>query len=328
MYKLFFFKLFMVLVIIEWSCKPPSKEDKVLMSQAQSLFAPLPDKMPNSENDTMKKISLGKALYMDTRLSVNGQQSCNSCHGLNTAGVDNLPTSPGALGKKGNRNSPSILNAGLHIAQFWDGRVSTLKEQAKKPILNPIEMGMPSADAVMNKIRSVKNYQVLFHKVYAEDKEPFTYDNLADAIAAFERTLITKDRFDLYLRGDYDALVEKEKKGLDIFVKRGCIACHAGKLLGGSTFQKMGLENAYPNQRDKGRYTVTNKKSDKMLFKVPSLRNIANTAPYFHDGSVKTLKEAVRQMAWLQLGKKITEQDVNSIVAFLNSLSDTRFRKD
>lgn len=294
-----------------------------LRERAKLMFGVLPDKMPGSENDTPELIALGRDLYFDNRLSANNSQSCNTCHAVdnNRGGVDNEPTSLGAFGKRGGRNSPTVLNAGFHFAQFWDGRAKDLVEQAKGPVLNPVEMGMTDDKAVVAKLSAVPEYRAAFKKVFTTDADPLTYDNVARAIAAFERTLITRDRFDDFLKGDDKALTEKELKGLDTFVSVGCIACHTGPLLGGNSYQKIGLVNPF-NGKDTGRYEVTKDEADKYKFKVPSLRNIAITAPYFHDGRASTLEEAVKEMAWLQLGKKLTDEEVNSIVTFLQTLTD------
>ncbi|MFN3246723.1 MAG: cytochrome-c peroxidase, partial [Leptonema sp. (in: bacteria)] len=211
--------------------------------------------------------------------------------------------------------------AGFHIAQFWDGRAKDLVEQAKGPILNPVEMAMPSEAAVVKKISAIQEYKDLFPKAFPNEKEAITYENIAKAIAAFESTLITKDRFDDFLKGDAKSLTPEEQKGLKTFMDVGCIQCHNGALLGGNSYQKMGKLNPYET-KDLGRYNVTKKEEDKYMFKVPSLRNVALTAPYFHDGQAKTLEDAVKQMAWLQLNKKLTDEEVQSIVAFLKSLTD------
>ena len=291
---------------------------KGLLAEAKAVFAKLPEKMPGAEKDTPQMIELGKKLYFEQGISINKTQSCNSCHRLdqNRAGVDNLPTSKGAEGKFGGRNSPTTLNAGLHIAQFWDGRAPDLAAQAKGPVLNPIEMGMASEAEVLGRLKEA-GYAEQFKKVFPDAKEPLTYDNYAICVAAFERTLITRDRFDDFLGGDESALNAKEKQGLAAFMKVGCADCHRGALLGGDRYEKMGEMNAYANKEDVGRVEVTKKAEDKFVFKVPSLRNIALTGPYFHDGKVSMLSEAVKQMAWLQRGEKLTDEQAAPIVAFL-----------
>ncbi len=294
-----------------------------LLVDAKKAFAPLPDKMPGSENDTADLIALGEKLYFEKNISTNGTQSCNSCHRLdeNLGGVDNLPTSEGAEGKFGGRNAPTTLNAGFHIAQFWDGREPDLAAQAKGPVLNPIEMGMPDEAAVLARLKE-GGYEELFKKAFPGVEEPLTYDTYAEAVAAFERTLITKDRFDDYLRGNESAITDVEKQGLTLFMETGCVDCHAGALLGGDRYEKMGEANEYANKDDLGRFDVTKDESHKYVFKVPSLRNIALTAPYFHDGKAATLQDAVSQMAKLQRDEELADAQVEQLVAFLGTLSD------
>lgn len=302
-----------------------SAQGEALQQQAKAIFGTIPKAMPGSENDSADKIALGKKLYFEKRLSVNDKQSCNTCHDVagKGTGVDNKPFSPGALeGTIGTRNSPTVWNAGFQHKQFWDGRAANLTEQAKGPILNPVEMGMPSEKAVVEKIAGITEYQSAFKTVF-KDEGGLTYHNLAEAIAAFERTLITRDRFDQYMAGDANALTKLEKKGLKTFINTGCIACHNGPMLGGGNLQKLGLVNAYTNQKDQGLFDLDGKETSKMVFKTPMLRDVARTAPYFHDGSVKTLEEAVEQMAWLQLGKKLSKEDTAAITAFLKSMTHT-----
>jgi cytochrome c peroxidase len=297
-----------------------------LRSGALKVLAPIPDKMPGSENDTPARVKLGRDLFFEKKLSANNTQSCNSCHAVDKGrgGVDNEPTSPGAFGKRGGRNSPTVLNAGFHVAQFWDGRAKTLEDQAKGPVLNPGEMAMPSEAAVIAKLKAEKKYVGAFKKAFPGEADPVTYDNFAKAVGSFERTLRTHDRFDDFLKGDDKALTAAELKGLDTFLTIGCTTCHAGPLLGGNDFKKLGILNAYENTADKGRIEVTKEDYDEFVFKVPSLRNIALTAPYFHDGSQKTLEEAVQKMAWLQLGKKLSPEEAQGLGAFLRALSDKK----
>ncbi|MCX7632255.1 MAG: cytochrome-c peroxidase [Turneriella sp.] len=305
------------------NCGPKVDYNEV-RNRAKAILGTIPDKMPGSEKDTPELIALGKMLYNEKRLSVNDTQSCASCHILEgkKGGVDNTKFSSGAKGTLGGRNAPTTLNAGFHIAQFWDGRAATLSDQAKGPILNPVEMAMPSEKAVVDKISKIPEYQEAFKKAFPGVKNPITYQNIADAIAAFERTLITRDRFDDFLNGDDKALTKEEVLGLQTFLSQGCTTCHNGPLLGGNSYRKMGQANPYENTKDLGRYEVTKKEEDKYIFKVPSLRNVALTEPYFHDGGAATLNEAVAKMAYLQLGKQLSEQDVNAIVAFLKTLTD------
>ena len=296
----------------------------LLISRANRFFSPLPEAMPGSENDTPERVALGKKLYFEKRLSINDTQSCASCHRLEDgfAGVDNLPVSPGAKGELGTRNSPTVLNAGWQDSQFWDGRAEDLVEQAKGPILNPIEMGMPDEKTVEEKIRGIVEYRDAFVLAFPGDEPAITYQNIAEAIAAFERTLITPSRFDDFMNGDAGALSETEQRGLKTFIKIDCKSCHDGKLVGGETYEPLGKENPYENQSDPGIYTLTKDEIDLMVFKVAPLRNVALTAPYFHDGKINTLDEAVRKMGKLQLDEELTDQQVSDITAFLKALTD------
>ena len=299
-----------------------------LISRANRIFGALPDAMPGSESDTPERIALGKKLYFEKRLSINNTQSCATCHRLEKgfAGVDNLPTSPGARGEQGTRNSPTVLNSGWQDSQFWDGRAEDLVEQAKGPILNPIEMGMPDEQTVEKKIRGIVEYRKEFARAFPQAlpaAEPvITYQKIAEAIAAFERTLITPSRFDDFMKGKTDALTKEEQRGLKTFLKVDCNSCHDGKLIGGETYEPLGKEHPYENQDDQGMYMVTKDETERMFFKVAPLRNVALTAPYFHDGKIKTLEEAVRKMGKLQLDKELTDQQVSDITAFLKTLTD------
>lgn len=294
-----------------------------LRKQAKEMFGPLPDKMPGAEKDNPELVSLGKKLFFEKRLSQNNSMSCNTCHVVDNkgGGVDNEPTSPGAFGKRGGRNSPTVLNAGFQPMQFWDGRAESLEAQAKGPILNPIEMAMPADTEVLKRLRSFTEYKELFEKAFPTGDDRITYDNVARAIAAFERTLITHDRFDDFQKGDDKALNEKELRGLKLFMETGCTTCHFGPTIGGTQFQKVGLVNKYETS-DLGLYEITKEDDDKYKFKVPMLRNIALTGPYFHDGTQKTLEQTVKNMAWLQLGKELTPTEVDEISAFLHTLTD------
>ncbi|MDZ4727783.1 MAG: cytochrome-c peroxidase [Leptospira sp.] len=314
---------FVLLSLIGIVACGPSQETKDLQLKAKQMLGALPNKMPGSEKDSEALISLGKKLYFEKKLSQNNTQSCNSCHNVEgkAAGVDNLPTSPGAFGKNGDRNSPTVLNAGFHFAQFWDGRAPDLKAQAKGPILNPVEMAMPSEAEVIKRLKEDAEYPALFSKAFPNAQDAVTYDNLAESIAAFERTLISSSRFDDFVKGDHSALSADEQAGLQTFITAGCTSCHSGNLLGGNSYRKLGQVNPYETA-DLGRFNVTKDPSDKYFFKVPSLRNIALTGPYFHDGKVASLEDAVKKMAYHQLGQTLSETDTNKIVKFLGSLSD------
>lgn len=292
-------------------------------------FSILPNEAPNKDNvANSDKIKLGQLLYFDKRLSKNNTISCNSCHNLSTFGVDNEPTSPGDRGEKGSRNSPTVLNAAFHKTQFWDGRAKDVEEQAGMPILNPIEMAIPSKEFLVKRLTEIALYKELFKKAFPDEKQPLNYENIAKSIAAFERQLIAPSRFDKYLQGDAAALSVKEKKGLVSFINIGCVTCHSGSLLGGNSFQKFGVHGSYWRETrstiiDSGRFDLTKDELDKFVFKVPSLRNVSKTQPYFHDGSIFDLRRAVEIMANVQLNYRISPSEIDNIVTFLKSLSGT-----
>ncbi len=304
----------------------PGTPDGVLMMQAQALFGKLPAVMPGSEQDTPAMIALGEKLYFEEAISINKTQSCNSCHPLDNkgAGADNLKTGKGAEGKSGDRNDPPTLNAGFQFAQFWDGRAATLEDQAQGPPLNPIEMGMPNGEALVERLNAIPTYPADFKKAFPGEKDPVTFDNFAKAVAAFERTLISRGRFDRFMDGDKQALTGQEMEGMRTFINVGCVQCHSGPNLGGMTFQKMGVFQRYSNDKDPGLFKVTNLESDKNIFKVPMLRNVTLTAPYFHDGGVGNLAEAVDQMGYLQLDKVLKDEEINNILRFMTTLADTK----
>lgn len=286
------------------------------------MFKPLPPAADSQKNPiTPEKIELGRMLYYETRLSKSHKFSCNSCHKLDQYGVDNEPTSEGHKGQRGDRNSPTVYNAALHFAQFWDGRAADVEEQAKGPILNPVEMAMPHEKVVIATLKSMPEYVAMFRKAFPQDRDPVTYENMAKAIGAFERRLMTPSRWDRFLQGDKAALNDAEKAGFLKFVDTGCATCHMGVCIGGTMYQKLGLVEPYPGLKDEGRAKVTRREEDRYFFKVPGLRNVEKTWPYFHDGSVKTLNEAVRLMARYELGKDLSPADVTGIVTWLKTLT-------
>lgn len=299
-----------------------SPADSALLTRAQGVFRPLPE----GASFESPKAQLGKKLYFETALSINNEMSCNSCHMLDNFGVDSESTSPGHEGKRGDRNSPTVYNASLHIAQFWDGRAANLVEQAKGPILNPVEMGIPDEATAEKRIQAIEAYGPLFAEAFPEDPS-ISYQHIAEAIGAFEECLITPSAFDDYLAGNIDALTAAQREGLKNFIDAGCITCHMGSGLGGNMYQKFGLINGpywdytRSTRHDRGRAEVTGNDAEEFIFKVPSLRNIAKTGPYFHDGVVADLGDAVRIMAKTQLNKDLTEEEVKSIVTFLESLT-------
>ncbi len=286
------------------------------------MFAPLPEAIAAKPGGPeTERVALGRMLYYDARLSKSQTISCNDCHKLDKYGVDNEPTSVGYKGQRGDRNSPSVYNAAAHFAQFWDGRAADVEEQAKGPVLNPAEMAMPSDKYVVTVLKSMPEYVQAFKRAFPDSKDAVTYDNMANAIGTFERGLLTPARWDKFLKGDPNALTPEEKAGFIAFTDAGCQVCHAGALLGGNLYQKLGVAKQYPDAADPGRMKVTKNEADRMFFKVPSLRNVAMTAPYFHNGKVATLDQAVAEMAQYQLGKQLNEKDVKSIVTWMNSLT-------
>jgi len=296
----------------------------------------LPDTppIPTDNPQTAAKIELGKTLYFDPRLSSTGTISCNSCHNVMASGDDSRPVSVGVEGQKGGRSAPTVFNSAFLSVQFWDGRVPTLEAQAKGPVTNPIEMGMKDWDAVITRLKSIPGYAPMFETAFGGEN-PMTADNTAKAIAAYERTLITPNSsYDRYAKGDKTALTVQQLKGMNTFAELGCIACHSGPNFSGPnlpigmgwfmkfpTFTGSEYDEKYRLMEDMGRFEATKKEADKQMWRVPTLRNIAFTAPYFHNGAVKTLDEAVRVMAKTQLNKNLSDEQVQNLVAFLNALT-------
>ncbi len=296
----------------------------------------LPDKAPEPADNptTTEKVELGKILYHDPRLSSSGTVACASCHNVMAGGEDNRSGSVGVKAQVGGRSSPTVWNSAFNATQFWDGRAPSLEAQAKGPVTNPIEMGMKSWDDVVARLKLIPGYSGLFAKAFT-GSDVVTADNAAKAIAAYERTLITPNSpYDKYAKGDLTALSEQQQRGLQTFSVTGCASCQSGPGFNGSQhgqgvgdyikfpgIENGALEAQYGFSKDLGRYEVTKNDADKHLFKVPTLRNIALTAPYFHNGKVKTLEDAVAIMAKTQLGKDLNPQQVGDIVAFLNGLT-------
>lgn len=276
------------------------------------------------------KVALGKSLFQDVRLSRDDSIACASCHDLKKFGDDGRQASLGVGGALGSVNAPSVFNASLNFAQFWDGRAATLEEQAAGPVHNPLEMASDWA-TVIAKLQADVSFSSDFRRVYPEG---ITAANLADAIATFERTLLTENSpFDRFLRGDAQALDAKAKLGYQRFRDLGCASCHQGVNIGGNMFQRFGIMEDYlnsvarrrpPIQADLGRFNVTGLEVDRQVFKVPSLRNVAETAPYFHDGSAASLEEAIAIMGRYQLGRNLSQEEIDSLAAFLKSLTGDR----
>lgn len=272
-----------------------------------------------------RKVELGFKLYHDTRLSADNTVSCATCHGLNTGGVDRKQFSEGISGQFGGVNAPTVYNSVLNFVQFWDGRAADLKEQAAGPPLNPVEMGHASFDNIVASLSEDKEFKKSFDAVYPEGLSQST---ITEAIAEFEKTLLTPSRFDEYLKGDKKALTMEEIEGYTLFKENNCATCHVGSNLGGQSYEYMGIKGNYFDFRntgltdgDNGRFSVTKDEADRHCFKTPTLRNVAITYPYMHDGSVTSLEDAIKYMHMFQIGKEINDADMNKLVAFLNTLT-------
>lgn len=303
----------------------PAAEEQAAVEQEKPAAPAEPIlPLPDAADVSMDKVLLGRSLYFDTTLSGDGTVACATCHMLEHGGAEPRKTSTGIRGQVGPINSPTVLNSSYNFAQFWDGRAKDLQEQAAGPVENPIEMGA-KWDKVVERLKKNAEYVATFAKLYADG---ITKNNATDAIAEYEKSLITPSRFDAFLKGDTAAITDAEKKGYATFKEVGCTACHSGIIAGGAMFQKMGLVNDYFKDRgtpitdaDLGRFNVTKKPEDKHFFKVPTLRNVELTSPYLHDGSRATLEETVKVMGKYQLGRDLTDAQVNSIVTFLKSLT-------
>ncbi|MDA8633037.1 c-type cytochrome [Verrucomicrobiales bacterium] len=284
------------------------------------MFQPLPGNADSPDNPpNAAKIDLGRMLYYDTRLSKNRSVSCNTCHDLASFGDDGAAVSTGINDQKGGRSAPTVYNAALHIAQFWDGRAPDVEAQAIGPVTNPIEMGMPDEAYVLEVLNSIPGYVELFKKAFPEEEKPLTYKNIGMAIGAFERRLLTPAPWDAFLKGDDDALDAEQKEGFNLFITKGCATCHQGAGVGGHMYQKLGLVKPWPTE-DKGRAEVEGFEAMEGFFKVPSLRNVTETAPYLHDGSIEALEEMVKKMAEYQQGQVLTDGETTKIIAFLGAL--------
>jgi len=314
-----------VAAVVALTTSPASADE--LMQRAQETFKPIPSVVPAIKGNavTRDKIELGEMLFFDPRLSASQIISCNSCHNLAAGGVDAGPTSIGHGWQKGPRRAPTVLNAVFNIAQFWDGRAADLKAQAKGPVQASAEMNATPA-LVEKTLASMPAYVDRFKKAFPEDASPVTFDNITKAIEAFEATLITPaSRFDQFLEGNAGALTAEEKKGLSLFMDKGCSSCHNGINVGGEAYfpfgvvEKPGAEILPAN--DKGRFAVTKTASDEYVFRAAPLRNVALRAPYFHSGQVWNLKQAVGIMGASQLGQTLTDQEEDAIVAFLQTLT-------
>jgi cytochrome c peroxidase len=298
-----------------------------LENKARAQFSPLPATMAAEANPlTPEKIRLGKILFYETRISIDGTVSCARCHPFSLYGADGLKTSVGNHCAVNPRNAPTLLNAAAQIAQHWIGNRTDVEDQARQSVVGAASFGMPSPAAVEDRLRRIKGYGPLFAAAFPGESEPITVAHLAEAIGAFERTLVSPSRFDAFLTGNASAMGEKEKKGLEAFMDIGCASCHSGTYVGGGMFSKFGIaapfwELTKSEKPDEGRFTATKKEEDRYVFKVPILRNIARTPPYFHDGSVEALVTAITIMARAQLGLDISPEERSNILAFLEALT-------
>lgn len=315
------------LAVLALAAVPPVAHADELLDRARGLFEPIPQEpqSPDGGPLTPEKIKLGSMLFFETRLSESHTISCNSCHMVGLGGVDMLETSVGHQWQMGGRNSPTVLNAVFNTAQFWDGRAADLKEQAAGPLVNPVEMATTHEHAI-EMLKSIPGYAEPFAAAFPGAAEPITIENVTDAIAAFEATLITPNApFDRYLRGEADAMTDEQLKGLAVFIDQGCASCHNGINLGGNSYQPFGVVEkpgaSLLPPTDKGRFEVTKSVDDEYVYKVPSLRNIVLTPPYFHTGKSWDLRQAVAVMGATQLGIELTDEDVDAITAFMTALT-------
>lgn len=326
--------------LVHWGSSLTDTETQMALawvkSQRETFYPnPLADKQWTNEairpvQDSvpvdMRKVILGNLLFHDVRLSADNTVSCSSCHGLNTGGVDNKPFSEGVGGQHGGVNAPTVFNALYNFVQFWDGRAATLADQAAGPPLNPVEMACKSFDEICDKLKADAAFSKAFTEVYPDG---INEANITNAIQEFERTLLTPNsRFDKYLKGDMAALTTEELAGYDLFKKYNCATCHVGENMGGQSYELMGIKQDYFADRgteltveDNGRFKETKNERDRHRFKVPGLRNVALTAPYFHDATQATLEDAVRAMGKYEVGVDLSQQEVKQIVAFLQTLT-------
>lgn len=326
--------------LVHWGSSLTDTETQMALawvkSQRETFYPnPLADKQWTNEairpvQDSvpvdMRKVILGNLLFHDVRLSADNTVSCSSCHGLNTGGVDNKPFSEGVGGQHGGVNAPTVFNALYNFVQFWDGRAATLADQAAGPPLNPVEMACKSFDEICDKLKADAAFSKAFTEVYPDG---INEANITNAIQEFEKTLLTPNsRFDKYLKGDMAALTTEELAGYDLFKKYNCATCHVGENMGGQSYELMGIKQDYFADRgteltveDNGRFKETKNERDRHRFKVPGLRNVALTAPYFHDATQATLEDAVRAMGKYEVGVDLSQQEVKQIVAFLQTLT-------
>ena len=321
--------LIMALCLASVADRLHAEDDEALLKQAQALFKPLPQTMETPEFPvTPARVALGRVLFFDPRWTLEGNVSCATCHQPALYGTDALPKSIGVQHRTHPRNAPTVLNAGLNFIQHWWGDRKNLEDQAQQALIGVFSSGHTDPAVVTARIEAIEGYASLFQRAFPEDTKPITPANIGKAIGAYERTLLSPSPFDAYLSGDTQALSPMARSGLQRFISRGCASCHNGTGVGGQMFQKFGVVEEYWNatasrEIDKGRFGLTKDPADLYVFKVPSLRNAAKTPPYFHDGSVATLGEAVKVMGRVQLGITLPDTDIGEIVAFIEALTGT-----
>ncbi len=304
-----------------------SEKDQNLIDRAKQIFGPLPATMPSDMNPiTPAKTRLGKILYYESRISIDRTVSCAKCHPVSLYAADGLKKAIGNNCKENPRNAPTIFNAASQISEHWIGNRISVEDQAKQAVVGPPAFGMPSYESAVKILKGIRGYQTLFQEAFPGEKDPVNIDNFAKAIGAYERTLVTPSPFDDFMNGNAAALTEQQKRGLQTFFDSGCMTCHFSPYVGGQMYQKFGVFEPYwkytkSGKIDEGRYAVTKNEADKYVFKVPVLRNVAMTRPYFHDGSVDRLEDAIRIMAKIQLGKDLSKEQQGDIAAFLASLT-------
>jgi cytochrome c peroxidase len=316
-----------ILVLIASACSPPdggpSSNDEILPGSMAWFGGPLMAvEAPAIEN--LEKVMIGKSLFNDKRLSADSSHSCASCHDLSAGGDDGRQVAVGIYGRVGSFNTPTVFNASMNFAQFWDGRAQALQDQISQTVENPVEMDGDWSEIVVA-LRGDKSMSARINEVY---DRPISKEIIVDALAAYLGVLLTPDApLDLFLKGDSMALTAEQHAGYDLFLELGCVSCHQGRNVGGNFFQRFGvMDDLFTNGEDVnpsdlGRYNVTGRERDRHMFKVPGLRNVAETAPYFHDGSAQTLEEAIEIMIQFQLGRVADDEEVRLLAEFLGSLS-------
>ena len=314
-------------MVVKTTLAQAASNDAQLLLDAQHVFKPLPKDAATAEFPiTPERVELGRKLFFDPRISADGTVSCSRCHQAALYGTDGLPKARGAFDRLNDRRAPTVFNAALQFKAHWRGDRENVEDQASRAPTGQASFGNPDNASTVTKVKAIPGYTELFRKAFPAEPDPVTIGNWGKAIGAYERTLLTPSRFDEYLAGNAEALSEPELRGLRMFMDTGCSSCHNGVVVGGGMFRKFGVVEDYwketgSKEVDKGRFDVTNNPGDMYVFKVPGLRNVDMTPPYLHDGSVRTLPEAVRIMAKVQLAKTLSDQQTNEIVAFLGSLT-------